>query len=98
MLFFSKYRTFSRLAREFEDRILQLETRNAALRRDLAELDEFTHRIARKRYQETYIPPGPADTPSTEANIVPGATVGENRVASAKAAIWAKVKQIRSVG
>jgi uncharacterized protein YdcH (DUF465 family) len=95
MWFFSNFLTFSRLSREFEDRIAQLETRNAALRRDLAELDEFTHRIARKRYQETYTPPSdgssqtrlelPAETQSGAAEAL---VVG-------KQALWDRVRTLR---
>lgn len=96
MWFFSNFRTFSRLAREFEDRIGQLETKNAALRRDLAELDEFTHRISRKRYQETYIPPGAAQSTEEGAIVAPGANVAEigpgGRIDAIKAAIRARLK------
>jgi hypothetical protein len=95
--FFTKYREFLRNKADFESRIAQLETRNAALRRDLAELDEFTHRIARKRYQETYIPPETAGGTGEQSNVVPRADVSEvDRVHSAKRAIWAKVKGLKT--
>jgi hypothetical protein len=94
MWFFSKFRTFSRLSVEFEERIAQLETRNAALRRDLAELDEFTHRIARKRYQDTYVPPGTPAEASPE-NGQPEANAAQPRVSAAKAAIWQRIKAVK---
>jgi hypothetical protein len=97
MWFFSKFRTFSRLSVEFEERIAQLESRNASLRRDLAELDEFTHRIARKRYQETYVPAEATPGQSEHGIVAPGGGVAEiERVSSAKRAIWAKVKGLKA--
>lgn len=90
MLFFSNFRTFSRLAKEFEERIAQLETRNAALRRDLAELDEFTHRISRKRYQETYTPPAEGQTEAQPVLPLEGSVVG---LKANKAELWERVRK-----
>jgi hypothetical protein len=97
MAFFSKYREFLKNRADFEARISLLETKNAALRRDLAELDDFTHRMSRKRYQETYVPAEAAPGEGQHGIVVPGGSVAEiDRVASAKRAIWAKVKGLKT--
>ncbi len=93
MVFFSKFRTFSRLAGEFEERIAQLETKNAALRRDLGELDEFIHRIARKRYQENYTVPGAIGVSGDGTNVDPGASgVDSAIVTPIKQKIWERLR------
>jgi len=56
MAFFSQLRRFLRWHGEFDDRLGVLERQGAAQKLELADLNEFTHRLSRKRYQEDYKP------------------------------------------
>jgi len=90
MGFFSDFRSFLRTRSEFSERLERVERETRTLRHDHDELDEFLHRVSRKRYQNDYVPPEKEEVGQQPLPLIPGGKVS-------KAELWAKARQMYGV-
>ncbi len=90
MGFWTDFRSFLRTRTEILDRLERVERETRTLRHDHDELDEFFHRVSRKRYQNDYVPPQEDNKQPTDEQLPLPSTV----TVPSKAQMWERAKKV----